>query len=69
MANSPIISDLEIPKIYAYTTTEFENTEWTLGDHGTGLLKVGFTTKNDVEERISQQFPTKMPKKPWILNM
>jgi len=67
MANSPIISDLEIPKIYAYTTTEFENTKWTLGDHGTGLLKVGFTTKNDVEERISQQFPTKMPRKPWIL--
>jgi len=67
MRNVSIISDLEIPKVYAYTTTEFEKVEWKLGDHGVGLLKVGFTSKNDVEERISQQFPTLMPKKPWIL--
>ena len=67
MSKTAVITDLEIPKIYAYTTTEFEHTNWKFGDQGTGLLKVGFTTKNDVEERISQQFPVKMPKKPWIL--
>ncbi|MDR1539946.1 MAG: GIY-YIG nuclease family protein [Clostridiales bacterium] len=39
------------PKIYAY---EDSNPEYS------GLLKVGFTTKN-VEQRVAQQYPTKRP--------
>lgn len=60
------ITSLDIPKIYAFTTKEFENTPWSDGS-GSGLLKIGFTTRGDVEIRIREQFPTLMPSKPWKL--
>jgi len=64
--SSSSIKSLRIPKIYAYTTNEFENTKWLTGK-GSGLLKIGFTTRSDVELRIKEQFPTSMPLKPWKL--
>lgn len=60
------IQSLNVPKIYAYTTKEFSETKWGNGQ-GRGLLKIGFTTRNDVEVRIREQFPTLMPSKPWKL--
>jgi hypothetical protein len=67
VSNSSIQS-LSVPKIYAYTTNEFENTKWVSGE-GNGLLKVGFTTRDDVEIRIKEQFPTVMPVKAWKLKL
>lgn len=66
ITSSTSIQSLSVPKIYAYTTNEFENTKW-LDGTGKGLLKIGFTTRQDVEVRIKEQFPTLMPSKPWKL--
>jgi hypothetical protein len=52
--------DLQIPRIYAYTTSEYESTPWQGDRKGSGLLKVGYTTGTSVE-RIRQQFPVKTP--------
>ena len=50
------------PKIYAYTTPEYENTEWIGGRSGEGLLKVGYTDR-DVDVRIREQLDAvQMPK-------
>lgn len=50
------------PKIYAYTTTQYRDTEWNGNKSGKGLLKVGYTEK-DIAGRIWEQFPTKTPEK------
>jgi hypothetical protein len=50
------------PQIYAYTTPQYNETEWKGEKPGKGLLKVGYTEK-DVESRIWEQFPTKTPEK------
>lgn len=60
------IQSLSLPKIYAYTTNEFEHTPWANGE-GKGFLKIGFTTRSDVEDRIREQFPIVMPKRVWTL--
>lgn len=41
------------PMIYAYEEPDNEQVS--------GLLKVGYTAKQTVQERISQQFPIKKP--------
>lgn len=60
------ITPLKTPKIYAYTEPQYEHTKWKREANGTikqgaGLIKVGFTTRDDVETRIKEQFPTKKP--------
>lgn len=60
MSESKYFATLKEPKIYAFTTTQYENTPWQGLKKGTGLLKVGYTEKN-IEQRIWQQFPTKTP--------
>lgn len=50
------------PKIYAFTTPNYVETEWQGEKVGKGLLKVGYTTRTP-EERIWEQFPTKTPEK------
>jgi hypothetical protein len=48
------------PQIYAYTTKQYKDVEWTGGKQGKGILKIGYTEK-DIEQRIWEQFPTKTP--------
>lgn len=51
------------PQIYAFTEPQYENSSWT-GDRegkGVGLIKVGFTERDDVTRRIWEQFPTRKP--------
>jgi hypothetical protein len=43
------------PKIYAYTFGEWANAEWKGPRDGRGLIKVGFTARNDVNDRIKEQ--------------
>lgn len=50
------------PMIYAYEESDNEQVS--------GLLKVGYTAKQTVQERISQQFPIKKPgHTPYIIHM
>ena len=62
------LRSLSVPKIYAYTTKEYSDKAWQSGE-GKGLLKIGFTTRNDVEIRIREQFPVAMPEQPWELKL
>ena len=48
------------PKIYAYTTPEWQDTKWEGPKKGVGLLKIGYTDR-DVRSRVSAQFPVKGP--------
>jgi hypothetical protein len=43
------------PKIYVYTTPQFQHSEWKGPRDGRGLLKVGFTERDDVHQRIREQ--------------
>ncbi len=52
---------LGIPRIYCYTTPEFENAVWSSDSSKKGFIKVGYTLKQSVEERIKQQFPVITP--------
>lgn len=45
------------PQIYAYTTPEFKDTNWTYGRKGKGLICIGFTERQDVHQRLKEQFP------------
>lgn len=60
------LQTLYTPKVYGYTTNEYKNTPW-IGRPGVGLIKVGYTRKGDVEERLKEQFPTSMPTLPYEL--
>ena len=55
-----ILNSNKIPRIYAYTEPQFKNTPWKNKRRGSGLIKVGFTTKS-AHERISEQFGTNKP--------
>ncbi len=55
-----IIQKAVKPQIYAYTTKQYKDAEWTGGKQGKGFLKIGYTEK-DIEQRIWEQFPTKTP--------
>ena len=46
------------PQIYAYSDTKF-----------TGLLKIGYTERQNVEERISEQYKIKTPYKPYRIEL
>ena len=46
-----------IPKIYAWTATSVENIPWGNGE-GVGLLKVGYTSRDDAGTRIHEQTRT-----------
>ena len=54
------LEPLRIPKVYAYTEEQYEHTPWRNGK-GEGLLKVGYTTQDDAEKRVKQQFPVIKP--------
>ena len=55
-------TDKGVPKIYAYTTPQYEEKAWEGAKSGKGLLKIGYT-QGDVEKRVRQQFPTVTPEK------
>ena len=55
-----ILNSNKIPRIYAYTEPQFKTTPWKNKRRGSGLIKVGFTTKS-AHERISEQFGTNKP--------
>ena len=58
-------TELKRPKIYAYTTPQYENQAWEGPRKGYGLIKVGYT-EVDAEIRIGQQFGVLQPiSKPW----
>ena len=45
------------PKIYAYTDISYKD-----------LLKIGYTTRVNVEKRVSEQYSTKRPgQRPWTI--
>ena len=52
---SVLADGVKQPKIYVYTTPQFGKTEWTGPRDGEGVLKVGFTERDDVHERIREQ--------------
>lgn len=58
---SDILNSNKIPRIYAYTEPQFKNTPWKNRRRGSGLIKVGFTTKSAAHERVSEQFGTNKP--------
>ncbi len=51
------------PQIYAYTTAQYKDTLWQGEKSGKGLLKVGYTEKENALERIQDQFPVNTPDK------
>lgn len=55
-----ILNSNKIPRIYAYTEPQYKNTPWKGKRNGSGLIKVGYTTKT-AYERISEQFGTNKP--------
>ena len=53
------------PKIYAYTPDRYADTAWEGPRDGNGLAKVGYTEKDDAEDRIKEQLnPVMMPTAP-----
>ncbi len=51
---------LKHPQIYAYTTPAYKTRQWTSGSgSGFGVIKIGFTEKLRITDRIDEQFPTK----------
>jgi hypothetical protein len=60
-----VLSPAQIPKIYVYTIPEYENREWQ-DKKGFGVLKVGYTTEANVENRISAQLIS-TPEQQWKL--
>ena len=49
------------PKIYAYTYGEYREKTWEHRSGGSGWMKVGFTTKDDVWDRIREQTSPVVP--------
>ncbi len=56
---SRFFGELGHPQIYAYTEPHYKEREWEGARQGKGLLKIGYTERKDVLERIWEQFPTK----------
>lgn len=52
---SALADGVKQPKIYVYATPQFGKTEWKGPRDGKGLLKVGFTERDDVHLRIREQ--------------
>jgi len=49
------------PKIYAYTYGEYQRKPWEHRSGGSGWIKVGYTIKEDVWERIKEQTDASVP--------
>ena len=50
-----------VPKIYAFTYGEYAEKVWEHRSGGSGWMKVGYTTKDDVRERIKEQTSSSVP--------
>jgi hypothetical protein len=48
------------PSVYVYTTPEYAKRSWVGTKEGTGLLKIGYTTR-DALTRVREQFPIRLP--------
>lgn len=59
MTDAGRLSRPTTPKVYVFTTPHDKAREWVGPREGVGVVKVGYTTKENVEDRIWQQFPTK----------
>ncbi|MDE2644800.1 MAG: GIY-YIG nuclease family protein [Bacteroidota bacterium] len=55
------------PKIYAYTYGGYREKTWEYRSGGSGWMKVGFTTKDDVWERIREQTSAVVPEEVKLL--
>lgn len=69
--NKALDASLEIPRIYAYTEEQYKDTVW-LGGYerreGKGLIKVGYTTRQDVNIRVAEAQGTNKPStEPYII--
>lgn len=53
------IGERRYPQIYAYTEPHYKEREWEGPRVGKGLLKIGYTEREDVLTRVWEQFPTK----------
>jgi hypothetical protein len=61
-ANEHLVTAKITPRIYAYTEAQYKTTPWAKrASPGFGLLKVGYTTKENVSKRIWEQYPTLKP--------
>jgi hypothetical protein len=56
---SEINAALKHPQIYAYTTPAERARQWTGSRQGQGLIKIGYTERLNVLDRIWEQFPVK----------
>ncbi len=61
-----ILSSNKIPRIYAYTEPQYENTKWEHGRSGKGLIKVGYTQRT-AQERIEEQRVNQPVKNPYTI--
>jgi len=52
---------MRTPKIYAYTYGEYQNKPWEYRNGECGWIKVGYTTKEDVMDRIKEQTGASVP--------
>lgn len=62
--NNALESTLDIPRIYAYTEEQYKDKVWSGGyekREGKGLIKVGYTTRQDVKVRIYEAHGTNKP--------
>jgi hypothetical protein len=56
--------ELSVPRIYAYTEPQYKDTPWQGGyekREGVGLIKVGYTTRQDVNIRVVETQGTNKP--------
>ena len=59
--SSDQVDATQIPKIYAFSYGEFLAKPWKRRSGGLGWIKVGYTTKVDVWERIREQTSSSVP--------
>ena len=52
-------SEVRHPQIYVFTEPQYADRPWAGAREGKGLLKVGYTERQNVLARIQEQFPTK----------
>ncbi|MGY4676026.1 DEAD/DEAH box helicase [Ursidibacter arcticus] len=58
-SNNPVIfNELNPPRIYVYSDSHFKD-----------CLKIGYTTRQKVEERVREQYPIKTPEQTWKIEL
>ncbi|MGX2966946.1 DEAD/DEAH box helicase [Ursidibacter sp. B-7004-1] len=58
-SNNPVqFDELNPPRIYVYSDSHFN-----------GCLKIGYTTRQKVEERVREQYPIKTPEQTWKIEL